>query len=280
MARRISIILVDDDPNAVKILETEDWRGKAFVIPRGKLSAIKERSEQINEYPGLYYLFGDSEDGTQKVAYVGEAEQCYKRLMQHDAGEKTWDLAIVFIGQDLNSAGIEYLENKSYTLALGAGRYPLMNKERPADRKVSEGDKIVWDKFLEKISLILGVLGFPIFQPVAKIQEAKEIYHIKTGYAVAQGNLLDNGEFVVYKDSIAQVRETPSFEGSSYQTLRRKLETDRVLERLDEDRMKFTKDYIFSKPSAAANVVAGRYVNGWTTWKDETGRTLDEVKRG
>ncbi len=35
----------------------------------------------------------------------------------------------------------------------------------------------------------------------------------------------------------------------------------------------------FSSPSAAACFVLGTSANGWTEWKDKSGRTLDELFR-
>ncbi|WP_255306983.1 DUF4357 domain-containing protein [Paraliobacillus sp. PM-2] len=41
----------------------------------------------------------------------------------------------------------------------------------------------------------------------------------------------------------------------------------------------FDSDYIFNSPSAADAAVLGRRANGWREWKDEEGRTLNELKR-
>ena len=41
----------------------------------------------------------------------------------------------------------------------------------------------------------------------------------------------------------------------------------------------FQQDYIFNSPSAAAATILGRSANGWTSWKDKNGKTLDELKR-
>ncbi len=37
--------------------------------------------------------------------------------------------------------------------------------------------------------------------------------------------------------------------------------------------------FSFSSPSTAASVVLGRSANGWTEWKDQYGKTLDEIIR-
>ena len=42
---------------------------------------------------------------------------------------------------------------------------------------------------------------------------------------------------------------------------------------------KFSDDQIFKSPSAAAATVLARRANGWIEWKDEKGKTLDELKR-
>jgi hypothetical protein len=47
----------------------------------------------------------------------------------------------------------------------------------------------------------------------------------------------------------------------------------------DDGILLFTKDHIFSSPSASAAVVLARRANGWIEWKYKDGRTLDEVKR-
>ena len=40
-----------------------------------------------------------------------------------------------------------------------------------------------------------------------------------------------------------------------------------------------SKSMPFSSPSAAACFVLGASANGWTEWKDKSGRTLDELFR-
>ncbi|MGZ8901169.1 MAG: DUF4357 domain-containing protein [Limisphaerales bacterium] len=62
-------------------------------------------------------------------------------------------------------------------------------------------------------------------------------------------------------------------------TIRRQLIADGVLEVVDADSLRFTKDYIFPSPSQAAAIVLARTANGWVEWRYPDGRTLDEVKR-
>ena len=62
-------------------------------------------------------------------------------------------------------------------------------------------------------------------------------------------------------------------------TIRQQLIKDGVLEVVDNDTLRFTKDHIFRSPSQAAAVVLAGHANGWLKWKYPDGRTLDEVKR-
>ena len=41
----------------------------------------------------------------------------------------------------------------------------------------------------------------------------------------------------------------------------------------------FTQDFLFSSPSTAAALVLGRSANGWLEWKDQNGKTLNEIYR-
>jgi hypothetical protein len=45
------------------------------------------------------------------------------------------------------------------------------------------------------------------------------------------------------------------------------------------DALKFARNVIFSSPSAASSVVLGRNSNGWVMWKDQQGRTIDQLHR-
>jgi hypothetical protein len=41
----------------------------------------------------------------------------------------------------------------------------------------------------------------------------------------------------------------------------------------------FLKDCIFASPSAAAGIILQKRSNGWEVWKNEFGKTLNEIKR-
>ncbi len=45
------------------------------------------------------------------------------------------------------------------------------------------------------------------------------------------------------------------------------------------DQLVFTQDYLFKSPSSAAAIVVGNNMNGWLSWKNQAGKTLDSVVR-
>ncbi|MEK7111299.1 MAG: GIY-YIG nuclease family protein [Patescibacteria group bacterium] len=273
----INILLPEGDPNGIKIIEISGWKGKTFVIPRGKLKNIKEREE--SNYPAIYFLFGDGDDPIRQKVYIGESEVFYNRLLNHNDNKDFWNIAIVFTS-GVNRAHVKYLENKSVALAKKINRYDISNQVEPLENRLSEFERADAENFFEKVKLILGVLGFTLFQDIPQRQDVSEIYRFKTNNADASGTLLDTGEFIVFKGSTARIKETESFvKGISGPNLRAKIIAESVLQRQNVDSFVFVKDYIFRSPSAASDAVAGRSSNGWTAWRDLAGKTLDENKR-
>lgn len=114
MSKVINIIIPDDNPSSVKIIEIANFSGKAFVIPRGNLKDVKTRFEA--DFPAVYYLFGEGKNESRKLVYIGESEKFYSRLSNHDTNKDFWDIAIVFSG-GLDRADVKYIENQSVMLA-------------------------------------------------------------------------------------------------------------------------------------------------------------------
>ena len=71
-------------------------------------------------------------------------------------------------------------------------------------------------------------------------------------------------------------RETTPSLAAGPRKLRERLVADGVL---IEDAVGYvlSRDYVFSAPSAAAQVLLGRSANGRLDWKDEDGRSLNDI---
>jgi len=116
--KTIRLFLMDGIPNGRIACELSNWSGKAYKIPRGFVKDCENRPE-LNS-TGVYILFGKAEDNSKKgIAYIGEAENIYKRLTQHLREKDFWNDAIVFVSKDdnLNKAHIKYVEHKMYKTA-------------------------------------------------------------------------------------------------------------------------------------------------------------------
>ena len=206
-------------------------------------------------------------------AYIGESESFYNRITNHDSNKDFWDIAVVFVG-DLNRALVKYLEYKSTEEASSANRYEMLNKVQPKENTLSEFDMVSVGSYFENMKFLLSALGYEIFE---SIEETKELgkYYLKAEGAEAEANLLENGDLLVKAGALARIRETESFWGWSKDARKRFLKDGSLVIKNDNS-YETIKDIIFKSPSAAAATLMGRPVNGWTAWKDEEGRTLDE----
>ena len=274
--KTIKLFLIDGDSNGRMACELSNWTGKAYKIPRILVKDSHDRSDLRST--GVYLLFGKDENDSDKV-YIGEAEDVYKRLLQHLASDKDfWNEVIVFTSKDenLNKAHIKYLENRLFDLARKAKRYTLDNQNTPTASAISESDRAEMEEFLGNIKLLTNTLGHKAFEEKRdslEIQKGKtEIFYIKgTRGAEAQGEPSVDG-FVVYKGSIVSSDTVNSFP-NALTRLRTKLIDANILVK-EGTQFRFSEDYIFSSPSTAATIVIGRTANGLTEWKSNDGRTL------
>lgn len=113
----LQFIIEEENPNGIIECSVDDWFGISYKIPRNKL---KEASslEYINN-TGVYILFGDDENTAEKIAYIGEAEDIYSRLSQHNKNKDFWNECVVFVSKDnsLNKAHIKYIEHELYEMS-------------------------------------------------------------------------------------------------------------------------------------------------------------------
>ena len=86
----ILIFLPDGSPRSVKIAEITNRVVKAVLIPRNKLEYIGQRDEAKNV--GLYFLFGESSEKAKPIVYIGEAEDCFTRIKQHNREKRILEL--------------------------------------------------------------------------------------------------------------------------------------------------------------------------------------------
>lgn len=267
----ITMILRNGMPTGIVQCNLDEWIGVSYKIPRNRLNESKELKNIENT--GVYILFGVDEETGENRAYIGEAENIYKRLLQHNKTKDFWNDCLVFVSQNnsLNKAHIKFIENMLYTKAKEVERFIIDNDTEPTKSSLDGADEIRAVKFYEKIVLLTSVYGYRIFDKILTQQEVKEeeIYYINSIGLKASGAQSEEG-FIVFKGS----QSSEEFKKASSQSLRNKWNELRNQKIVDQG--VFLKDIIFSSPSTAAAMVLGRNSNGLTQWKNRDGRTLKE----
>ncbi len=268
----VTMILKNGTSTGIVQCNLDEWIGVSYKIPRNRLNEAKELKNINNT--GVYILFGVDEDTGDDRAYIGEAENIYKRLSQHNKTKDFWNCCLVFVSQDnsLNKAHIKFIENELYNKAKEVGRIIIENDTKPTKSSLDGADEIRAIKFYEKIILLTAVYGYHIFDKVLTEQDVKddEIYYIDSIGLKASGTQTEEG-FIVFKCS----QSNEEFKKASTQSLRNKwneLRTQKVV-----DNGIFLKDMIFHSPSTAAAMVLGRNANGLTEWKNKDGKSLKEI---
>lgn len=269
LGKSISLFLIDGTPDGVIACELSNWTGKGYKIPRNNLKDVSNRSDL--KKPGVYFLIGHNEDDKETV-YIGESEDVFKRLYQHQEKD-FWTEALVFISKDenLNKAHIKYLEFSLHDEAVEANRYKVFNSNVPTKPAISEAEIAVMSEFSTNLKLLVGALGFRIFEKLTKSLTSKQDKYLIDAArgAVATGIMTTEG-FVVFKGSKIASTEVPSMP-ESFKKKRAQIISEKVV--LD---FEFTQDYLFSSPSTAAAVVMGRSANGLKEWKLKDGSNLGE----
>ena len=272
----IQIFLPDGSPTSIREAEITNRLLKAILFPRNKIQEVAKR--EMVHYTGVYFLFGTDEDGSSPMVYIGEGEDCYKRIQAHNRNKDFWTHCVVVTTKtnEYTKTDGKYLEHYCLEHAEKIGRYKTDNdtgSKKPSIPESREYDLL--DNF-ETLKILLATLGYPLFEEKRKAKSTKELFYCKGKDANAQGELTDDG-FVVYKGSLAN-KETSKTVGDWVKNMRLSLIEDKILVE-KKGVLEFQEDFIFKSPSGASATVLARSSNGWTDWKNKDGKTLDELKR-
>jgi hypothetical protein len=268
----IKIFLVNGSASSLRTAEISNWSGKAIACSRKELDALAKRDEAGR--PGVYLLIGNDIELDEPCAYVGEAEEVAKRLKQH-LSKEFWTQVVAFVSKDenLTKAHIKYLEGKLIEIGLRAGKGVIQNNQG-SGAKLPEADQAEMDIFLEKILILLPVMGTSLFSVPSVAKEAVSDRLIcKIKGLVAYGNRTENG-FIVYKGSEAVLEARKS-------AVRSRVRRDQLIKKgilvEQKDRFVFDRDYEFTSPSLAAAPVCGGAANGLTIWRNKQGVKLKDI---
>ncbi len=168
--RSIRIFLVDGTSSGMRTAELGLSTIKALIVPRASLSEAATKRSEVQK-TGVYVLVGkDSDNPGQKKIYIGEGDTILTRLTSHnkDTDKDFWAEAVLLVSKDesLTKSHVRYLEAQLIKLANDAKRTTVMNVANPSEqRKLPETDSVEMDEFITQARLLLGALGYDVFEP-------------------------------------------------------------------------------------------------------------------
>lgn len=278
--KTIQIFLPGGSPTGIRVAEITTRIIQVIDVPRKLLSDFLEMPES-NEV-AVYFLVGESDDGTELNVYVGQTGDLRKRLAKHDADKPFWERALVLISRtkSLTQTHGLFLEWCSLQAIRKAKRYTDLNGNggsRPHTPAPMEADCI---EVFETARTLLATLGHPMFDPVVQAPQdtPPQDYLFCTVSGVDGRGLYTQEGFVVLAGSVGRKENMQSIAGTSNASFRDKLVANGTLS-VNGDAVVFTKNHLFRSPSMAAVALLGTTANGWNVWKDKDGKTLDALKR-
>lgn len=197
------ITMILKNGNATGIIQgnLDEWIGVSYKIPRSKIKEAKDLKGINNT--GVYILLGVDKETGENRTYIGEAENIYVRLLQHNKNKEFWSECIVFVSQDnsLNKGHIKFIENKLYIKAKSINRYLIENNAKPTKSTLDGADEIRAMKFLEKVMLLTSVYGYHMFDEILSKENKNDLLYLTNkNIEYAKGILTDEG-FVILKGS-------------------------------------------------------------------------------
>lgn len=276
-SKSINIFLPTGSSDGPIELEMLNWNGMVIKVPRKEVDTYT--GVELNK-PGIYFLFCKSEETGESV-YVGEAENLLLRLKQHINDHKNgkekffWQTAVCVSGKDLNKALIRHLENYYCLQVKQSSTYNLLTQKSSPNMTLKRAEIAAMQEFADNVDMLMGAIGYTILEESAGasgISSDKTYFYCKTkAGADAKGFYSDKGFTVLPGSKVVESCSSKTFKESKYCDLLDKLIENKVI-----INWVFEKEYTFSSPTAAANVVTQGYVSGNEYWIDADGKKLKD----
>lgn len=269
----IEIAVPSGDPEGIQEITKSDWPGQAFVFGRVDLEEAG-RIQNINT-PGVYLLLGeDSTDTFGQQIYIGESDEVGKRLKEQNRDPKRefWVRTMVFVSRlgNINKAHTRYVEAKLIEMAKSAGQATVDNDTDPTPQGNHQSVRIVAEGFLTELLSICRMLGIKAFGIPDSVSKARKRYYLGRD-RFAKGEEHSDNFLVLAGSKIKPISQAGIPDSSA--RVRDHLINVGILVEVD-DVLTFDSDYMFSSPTAAAEVCLGYHVSGRESWKDPQGVTL------
>ena len=244
-----------------------------YVVPRTLLSEAKKLSG-VNR-PGIYYLISENDDNKIAQIYVGQTRNGVARLDDHNRSKDFWNKAIMFLADNKTFSldMISGLEAYAISKAHESNRYKIENTVNPK-YEIDEYDLPLIEEVYEEIKFIMATQGYKMENAKDTLSEANKLHTTRNG--ITAFGIYDGECFEVLEGSqidMSRKGRSPIVDQQRESAIKN---GDIVLK---NGKYYLTISMSFTSPSSASCFVLGGSTNGWVEWKDNDGKSLDEIYR-
>lgn len=273
ISKKLETIYHNGQPDGIRSIRRNLSTMTVYVIPRPLLSEAKNISG-INR-PGIYYLINESDDNKIAQIYVGQTRNGIARLDDHNRSKDFWNKAIMFLAESKTFTldMISGLEKFAIMKAQESKRYKVENTVVPK-YEIDEYDLASVEEIYDEIQFIMGTQGYKMDDSKTSLDETAVLHTTRNG--IEAFGIYDGEKFEVLEGSQVNIDKKVSLE--RYNKQRTELLKNGSITNIDG---KYILNVIltFNTPSGASDFILGGSTNGWTEWKNNDGKTLDEIYR-
>ena len=273
ISKKLEIIYHNGQPDGIRSIRRNLSTMTTYVIPRPLLSEAKSISG-IHR-PGIYYLI--NEDDGNKIAqlYIGQTRNGITRLDDHNRSKDFWNKAIMFLAESKTFTldMISGLEKFAIIKAQESKRYKVENTVIPK-YEIDEYDLAAVEEIYDEIQFIMATQGYKLNDAKTTLNEAEILHTTRNG--IAAFGAYDGEKFEVLEGSQINM-EKPAHLPKYNRQREELLSKQSIIKSESRYILKITLE--FNTPSGASDFVLGGSTNGWVEWKNEDGKTLDELYR-
>jgi hypothetical protein len=297
--RTLTTFLEDGTKEGVKKISIGTYTGEMLFAPRNDFERVKAGWKEIITKRGVYFLFGEDDDGLPKV-YVGKADCVSSRISSHVKEKHFWNDFAVFTEPKLGPTEISYLESALINRATNANSYSVENKVQPsAFDDIRKEVKAECERHIENIQLMLEMASRDILSNELTVNSRQvESSASQEPTSPPTNNSIDvffkchNGKVSsgIYNHSTGALKLLPgswinteqrTYQGSGIRKMAKNLLDNGHLQRYDDSAIfKLTVELEFSSPSPAASLAYGGPVNGRKEWKTADGKSINDLFYG
>ncbi len=178
----VELSLVYNELSKPIVCRVADGLCTAYKINKNDLGLCRDEEELKDlKKPGIYFLFGEPKG--ERSVYIGQGRLrgnergLLNRLREHthtNDKHRWWTEAFAFcsaLKEDFNDIQLNQFERRFYDLAIEAGRYKVA-QNKPSSSEPTGKNKVSLEKYIREVKLLLELLGYKIFVPLAERKTA------------------------------------------------------------------------------------------------------------